>query len=1205
MITATCLTCGTKSAAAKKFCAECGTALPLLCLACGNPVTAGQKFCDDCGAAIHAVASMRQVITDPSVILSSAPATVTDRAVTPPSDSAEEERRLVTALFCDLVGFTPLSEQLDPEEVRGIQAAYFAAMGQQIERYGGIVEKYAGDAILALFGVPTAHEDDPERAVLCALGMQRAIGPVSEEVRMRHGTAVSIRVGVNTGEVVSGSWNASGRQQVAVTGASVNTAARIQTAAEPGGVLVGAETMHLTRHRIHYGPEQQFSLKGKTEAVRAYAALGSTQLGEQWESGVGTRYGTPLVGRVQDLETILSAWQRANTGEGQLLTLVGEPGVGKSRLVTEGIERITASHHPLLLRARCLSYGQSVSLWLIASLLRSLCSVPEDAGLANVRERVISAVDTILSGSDATDRAIAIDVLGEMLGLSAGGSLVATASPQVRRTSLIRILGLVLGSLTEPGSVLLVLEDLHWLDTASQEILTEVLRAVPGRRVLILATQRPGWAAPWSGWGWIERLTLRPLGDREAVALAGAVLGGMTLSPELEAHLRERAEGIPFFVEELLQFLQETGGLDYRDKQVGLHSAVAERLPSTLTEVLLARLDRLESPAKEVAQVGSVIGRSFAVRLLARVMEQDEVVLDGPLRALQEAEIAFPRGGDDPKYIFKHVTVRDVAYGMLVQRRRRDLHLAVARAIAQLYPADEYVEIVAYHFARTEEDHEAAEWLERAGDRARDAYADDAAVEHYHGALKRLERLGGEAARQARVEEKLGEILNRLNRHQEAEVVLERALQRYREAGDLDGMGRAGQTLGAALDDQGRPEEAQHRLEVMADLLAGRAPSAAAAWLQVRLSRVFHHVGRYGEMLAAAERVAELAQAVGDDRLRGVSQLQRGTASLLLGRIDEGREALEEAIPLLEESGDLWNVEIAVVNLGMNRLYAGATAEALQLTQRGLDLAVRTGYARTEVICHLNLALILTVTGEWERAREYLARAEDTAGVRGAAAWVAPMLPLGRGELSLRNGDWPTARVLLDRAVELAAGVSHEILELAETARAELMILEGRAAEARDRLKRLVTSEGSQTRLLLPTLAWAHLELGETERALELAEQAERGHRALKTFLYLPEALRIRGMALRRLGRHPEGIREARTMFTEGRERAAAMPSPFTEARILIELGLLDHQEGQVAHAREQLQEALAIFQRLGAGKEIARAEQVLTELERSADPTR
>lgn len=292
-----------------------------------------------------------------------------------PGAAGPEERRLVTTLFCDLVGFTPLAERLDPEEVRELQAEYFTAMRRQIERYGGTIQKYAGDAVLALFGVPVAHEDDAERAVLCGIGMQEAIASVAETAVRRHGVPLQIRVGVNTGEVVSGSWDSSGEGHLDVSGDAVNTAARLQAAAEPGEVLVAAETMLLTRRRIGYGESREVHLKGKERSVSVYPARTvREEIGERWEA-----HRTPLVGRERELAELPDAWRRAQQGEGQLVTVIGDPGIGKSRLVGELLNAIRG-------------YGLKGSATLLASMAEASAAVRDDeAAKETVNEGVARA----------------------------------------------------------------------------------------------------------------------------------------------------------------------------------------------------------------------------------------------------------------------------------------------------------------------------------------------------------------------------------------------------------------------------------------------------------------------------------------------------------------------------------------------------------------------------------------------------------------------------------------------------------------------------------------------------------------------------------------------------------------------------------------------------------------------------------------------
>lgn len=1081
-----------------------------------------------------------------------------------------------------------MSDQLDPEEVRDLQAAYFGEMAQQIERYAGTVEKYAGDAVLALFGAPVAHEDDAERAVLCALGMQAAVA----QSRVRWQVEPSIRVGVNTGEVVSGVWEAGNRQDVAVTGDAINAAARIQAAAEPGEVLVGLETMRLTKRRIQYGERRELVLKGKIGAIPGYPANGvREQFGERWET---SDRATPLIGRDREMLELMDAWIRAQDGDGQLLALVGDAGVGKSRLISELLEKVAASGAIRVLRARCLSYGQEISLWLVADLLRALCGIREQDGLEEVRARLTAGVSRLLMTADQETQAEALDVLGEVLGLPPGPSPVTSAGPQIRRQALVRDLRLVLGALSERAPAILVLEDLHWIDEASGEVLTEALSDVPGLRLLVLVAHRPGWTAPWSDWGWTERLSLRPLREEEATLLVGAVLGGMTLSRELKQYVADRAGGNPFFVEEMLRALQETGGLEPRDGQMYLVPGAAGRLPSTLTEVLLARLDRLESQVRSLAQVASVIGRSFAVRLLAQVVGREAAALDLPLMALQHAEIAFPRRGSDLEYVFKHVSMREVAYNTLVQKRRQELHLATARAIAQLYPSDEYAEMIAYHFVRTEEHREAAAWLEKGGDRAAAIYANETAIANYEETRRRLVLVGGDPVALARLDEKLGEVLFTAGRYDEALEPLERAVEAYREARDLEAAGKVTALLGQIHTRRGTSSEGWARVEPMLELLAPYGPSSALASLQLALASLFQTMGRYEEMLAAAERGAEIARAIGDDRLLASLEERRGTALTFLGRGQQSKAVLEAAIPLLERIGDLGRLWVALTNLEGTHRLEGDLEAARRYNEQCLKVAERLGNPSYVAFSLINLGQILLSLGAWEEAAEELQRAEG-ALERAASARVYSVYRLAMlGQLLLWQGDWEGAARQLERAFALAEETGdRQALEMIHVNLAELELLRGEPGGAVARLEPLAEREGGVLVLIQTTLAWAQLERGEVDRAEELAEQAVRRGREQREGLALADALRVQGMVLISLGRHEE----ARQVLEEGLELSRKMPYPYAEARILFQLGMMYVQQHESPYARWWLDEALAIFQRLGATKDIKRTEKALAEV--------
>ena len=686
--------------------------------------------------------------------------------------------------------------------MREIQTLYFSRMSQELVRYGGTVEKYAGDAVLAFFGVPTTHEDDPERAVLCALSMQTAMKELSREIARRWDIVTTLRIGVNTGDVVSGLWDTGARRDWGVTGDTVNTAARLQTVANPGEVLVGEETMRLARRQIAFGEERRLALKGKAELVRAFPALEPLQrTAERWETG---KQRTPLVGRRADLQRILTIWKDVRQGSGQMVIVMADAGVGKSRLLAEAVERI-ADGEVGELRGRCFSYGQGITLSLVADFVRTLIGDYDGESPERAGERLQARVDTLLPGESQATRLEFLDVLRDLLGLSIQAE--GSQSAQIRRQILVRGLRMVLEGLCRAAPTVLVLEDLHWIDPASAEVLADVLLATPDLPLLVLGSQRPGPVLPWHSWSWTQAMTIQPLDTGDTVELAQTVLGESRLSPELQVSIAERTGGNPFFIEELLHTLRETGGLVQRDGEIGLISGAAGSVPPTLTEILLARLDRLETEVRGITQVASVVGRTFGVRLLAHVLERDCSEVERSLAHLEVAEIAFPHPGSDGEWTFKHALMRDVAYKTLVARRRKQLHASVGRAMAELYPSDESVEIIAYHFALTDEQIEAAKWLERAGDRAVGMYANGPALEQYDGALERLERSSADAMSLARVQEKRSVVLKTLTRYDEAITALEGVSSVFRDANDLEAQRRVLAELGRVHAERGTTEE--------------------------------------------------------------------------------------------------------------------------------------------------------------------------------------------------------------------------------------------------------------------------------------------------------------------------------------------------------------------------------------------------------------
>jgi tetratricopeptide (TPR) repeat protein len=569
------------------------------------------------------------------------------------------------------------------------------------------------------------------------------------------------------------------------------------------------------------------------------------------------------------------------------------------------------------------------------------------------------------------------------------------------------------------------------------------------------------------------------------------------------------------------------------------------------------------------------------------------------LTALQQAELAFPRRSRELEYVFKHATVQEVAYGMLVPKRRKQLHLRTARAIAVLYPWDDLVEVIAYHYGRAEAGAESIPWLERAGDRAATSYANDAAIAHYREARKVLERVGGDRLGLARLDEKLGGVLSTVGKYDEAISILERAIEIYRQEADLEGAGRATALLGRTHLREGTPEAGITLVEPMIDLLRASGPSSALASLQIALSHLFFLVGRYREMLAAAERGSEIARAVGNDRLLGEAETRRGTALDMLGREEEGAQVLEDALPLVEAGGDLDALSRTLNNLGSFAMELGRGEQMRQCYERALAVAERMGNPSDICFSLCNVGEGLLVLGEWQEARQILQRTLPLASPMGRGMGVA-FLQATFGTLALWEGNWDEASRSLQESLAVAEETGDRAMrELAHAYLAELSVLRGGPEGAIRRLEPLV-QEGHAHPELLPHLAWAYLCIDDGEHLQQAAAAAERAvSQRQKQPVFLVEALWVQGMVLIRQGRDEE----ATGVLTKGLALVRSMPYPYREACILEQMGILAQQRDDPEQAQARLEEALAIFRRLGAKKDVERTEQAQAALDRSTDP--
>ena len=661
------------------------------------------------------------------------------RPAAPPS---EAERRQLTVAFVDLVGSTELSRRLDPEEMSELTRTYQNLVAGEVTRFEGHVAKYMGDGVLAYFGWPRAHEDAAERAVRAGLAIAAAVPGIAAPA----GERLAVRVGIATGPVVVGDLIGSGEaRERAVVGETPNLAARLQALAEPGAVVVAEGTRRLLGGLFALRDLGAVRLKGFAEPVRAIAVAGEGAAEGRFEALHAAGL-TPLVGRKHELALLLDRWEQAKEGEGQVILLSGEAGIGKSRLVRALRERLAGEPHTWL--------GQFCSPQHVNTALHPVVGLLERA--AGLRredppERQLDKLEAMLAPA-VEDVGEAAPVLADLLGIPAGDRYPPLdLSPRQRKERTFQTLLDQLAGLAAKGPVLALYEDAHWADPTTLELLGRVIGQVQRLPVLVLVTFRPGFAPPWAGHGHVTALSLGRLGRRQGEAMVERVTGGKALPAEVLDRILARTDGVPLFVEELTKAVLEAGLLADKGDRYELQGPLPPlAIPSTLQDSLMARLDRL-APVKEVAQVAACIGREFSHELIAAVTALPAPELDRALGELTAAELVFARGTPpDATYSFKHALVRDAAYQSLLRSRRQELHGRIAAALEERFPdaAEGEPELLAHHLAEAGQAERAITHLQRAARRALARSADLEAAEHLRAALGQLNRVGGTERRE-------------------------------------------------------------------------------------------------------------------------------------------------------------------------------------------------------------------------------------------------------------------------------------------------------------------------------------------------------------------------------------------------------------------------------------------------------------------------
>ena len=1121
-----CPSCQTDNPSANRFCDQCGDPLEARCPECGTVLRAGARFCGACGhrlapsaSAAETSSSVSPPAAPPSArpIASYTPKHLADKVLKARS-AIEGERRQVTVLFADIAGFTSMAEARDPEEIHEIVDRCFEAITAEVHRFEGTINQYTGDGVMALFGAPIAHEDSARRAVHAALGIQRAMRDLSREIEAHQGPAIRMRIGLNTGPVVVGRIGDDLRMDYTAVGDTTNVAARLEQAARPGSVLAGEATLRAIAGFFETLDLGEQAVKGHAP-VRAHEVLRPRGRRSRLDAAI-ERGLTPLVARARELEILHERFRGALTGHGQVVFVAGEAGIGKSRLLLEFRRGLAeAGQDATWLEGQCVSFGQGIPFLPIVDQLRRNFGIEELDGEPEIIAKIEHGMRRI-GGLDAQ-----IPYVRYLLGVDPGDPKVAAIDAAARRGRIleaVRALSLA-GAQIRP--LILVFEDLHWVDASSEEYLTSLMDGVASAPIMLVLTYRIGYAPPFGSRSFYTTLTLHALSEDDALAMAGGVLGSADFPRELGEALTAKAEGVPLYVEEVAKTLLDVGVLRRENGGYRLMRRLDEAsIPDTIQGIIMARLDRLGEDGKRTVQLASVIGRQFLKRLLGRIAGLTHE-LDGLLGELKTLEIVYELGLlPEPAYIFKHAVIQDVAYQSLLVQRRRDLHRAVGQAIEELF-ADrlaDHDEELAHHFAQGEAWAKAFEYLVRSGDKARDTYANEAAIAHYTRAIEVASRVTPALplATVLGVYQRRGRLQVVVAKNDEAIAGLEQMLALARAAGDrrLEGealvdlafthvytlswehqpvaaryadeaaaiareigddriLTKALSTRGSVHCAYGELDEGARMLEESVRL--GEPLGAPDLYLNGLwyLGHVLNWRGEYRQAIQIHRRVAREAQEIHDEFYEGMGQWSLGLAHIGRGLYSEARVVLDDALVKARERKSHYNVGRITNSLGWLYQEFADFHTALELDREAAELGRHHKIGNVEVSSQINIGSDLVRRGEPGPA---LALFEDMVGHvekgLGSHRWRWDMrLSVGIAEALLALGRHDDAVAWIERAASTARSTgSAKYLGKCHALRGDLAILGQRWDDA---VNELGPALAIARRIEYPTLTWqaAHL----------------------------------------------------------------------------------------------------------------------------------
>jgi len=1139
-----------------KFCSECGNRFELTCPECLTKIRLGSKFCDECGY------DLKKPPDAPSIDLSKpqsyTPKFLADKILSSRS-AIEGERKLVTVLFADVANYTAIAEKLDPEEVHQIMDRLFKILLDEIHKYEGTINQFTGDGIMAIFGAPVSHEDHAQRACYAALAVQKAMADFSEKLKDEKEIDFKIRVGINTGPVVVGSIGDDLRMDYTALGDTTNLAARLQQGAESGRILMSDSSHKLISPHFVTKPFGDLQVKGKKEPVSTYV-LKRTRRTRSLMDIVAEKALSPLIGRSEEFGRLHRLWDLCKKGSGQVVFIVGEAGIGKSRLVFE-LHRALTAEKITWLEGRCTAYGRNLPFSPLIDLLKRNFRIDEE----DSKETIIRKIDRGLSvlGEETRERA---PFLKFLFSVDPGDPLIQSMDALGRRRMIFDSIRLmtIQGSKLRP--LIIFFEDLHWIDHESEDFLKYIINSLAVLPVMLILTYRPGYVNPFGERTFFNRISLKALQKDESLDLTKGVIGVDKLPKFIEPLILERAEGNPFYIEEIAKSLEELGTLK-KTETIGAANAQDQvQIPTSIQDIIMARIDRLPNEQKTALQIASVIGREFANRLLERIAKLDEEISD-ILADLVGIEIIYQtQFYPELSFMFKHALTHDVAYNSLLTSRRKAIHALTGEVIEEIYSTrlGEHYEILAHHYEQGEVLDKAVAFLILSGQKA----------------------LGNMAIPSARTFFK--KVID-ISHQKDVTLSLEQAYESYQGKGNTEfNMGH----YDVAEKDFFKAREIAKEMgdkNKEAESLSMAGWSMASGKKYEAVINIYHEAANFG-------------REIGNPIIEGRNYIGLGLIKLALGEVQEAGKFMDKAV----EIGNKINSPLLLIlSLSLRAFqfphYGIPDEEAIEYLEKAIPMLKSVQNARACVLVYLIIGYYLACKGDYSASIATLQEGIKFAAETGEALNRAKGLNwLGwvYGELGWVSEAKKLNQESYKAALDMGSG-SEEVEANAVVNLAENAVAEKDYAQAEnyieDLLKKAETDPGYlfirhrwEVRQLC-TSAEISLYKGDTDKAMQCAQRAFEIAERTKNKRGMIRANRLMGLIYRKNMAFSKAEKRLNGAISDARK----LGNPYQLWRTHFDLAKLKEAQDLNREAQEQYRAALEIIEHIGSNLKDEKIKQI------------